>query len=33
MATSTLTGIRLAGIASAVPDRVRTLADEAPTFG
>jgi len=33
MATCTVSGVRLAGIASAVPERARTLADEAPTFG
>jgi 3-oxoacyl-[acyl-carrier-protein] synthase-3 len=33
MATGTIQGVRLAGIASAVPDRIRSLADEAPHFG
>jgi len=33
MATCTVSGVRLAGIASAVPDRVRTLASHAAVFG
>lgn len=33
MATCTVSGVRLAGLASAVPDCERTLADSAPIFG
>ena len=33
MATCTIAGVRLAGVASAVPDRTRNVADEAPVFG
>jgi 3-oxoacyl-[acyl-carrier-protein] synthase-3 len=33
MAISKITGVRIAGIASAVPEKVRTLADDAKVFG
>ena len=33
MCTCTVTGVRLAGVSSAVPDQIRTVADEAETFG